>query len=192
VEGAVQVWDARTGNRINTLGSHDREIRAVVFSPNGKLFATASGDGEVKLWDANRLNAKQAPRILHARVPGPSVNIAFSPDSRRLATGEGENAVKIWDVETCEGTDILRGHIGDVYAVAYSIGVEGRWLLASGGEDSTVKVWDGRSGKLLHSFSGHTGLISSLAFSPDGKRLYSGSRDKTVKIWDVSKLGEKN
>jgi WD40 repeat protein/serine/threonine protein kinase len=101
VEGAVQVWDARTGNRINTLGSHDREIRAVVFSPNGKLFATASGDGEVKLWDANRLNAKQAPRILHARVPGPSVNIAFSPDSRRLATGEGENAVKIWDVETC-------------------------------------------------------------------------------------------
>jgi WD40 repeat protein len=53
-----------------------------------------------------------------------------------------------------------------------------------------VKVWDSRTGKLVHSFRGHTGLISSLAFSPDGKRLYSGSRDKTVKVWDVSNLGE--
>jgi WD40 repeat protein len=53
-----------------------------------------------------------------------------------------------------------------------------------------VKVWDSRTGKLVHSFPGHTGLISSLAFSLDGKRLYSGSRDKTVKVWDLTQLDQ--
>ena len=53
--GAVQVWDAGTGQEVGTLGTHDREIRGVVFSRDGEHLASASGDGKVKLWDATRL-----------------------------------------------------------------------------------------------------------------------------------------
>jgi WD40 repeat protein/serine/threonine protein kinase len=198
LEGAVQVWDARngqqvqvlearTGKKSDTFATHDREIRAVVFSRDGRLLASASGDGTVKLWDATRLGEKQEPRLtLPARVPGPSVNVAFSPDGRRLATGGEGNTVKIWDAEKGgEPPMTLRGHSREVYAVVFS--PDGRWI-ASGGEDSKVKIWDSRSGELVLTFHGHTSLISSLAFSPDGKRLYSGSRDTTVKVWDLAKL----
>jgi WD40 repeat protein len=186
--GAVEVWDAKTGQGIGTLGSHDREIRGLVFSRDGKHLASASGDGEVKLWDATHLKEKQEARLtLRARVPGPSLNVAFSPDGRRLATGGDGDTVKIWDVQTGKELRTLPGHSGDVYTVAFSPDDEGRWI-ASGGEDSTVKIWDSRSGELVHSFRGHTGLVCSLAFNPDGKRLYSGSRDKTVKVWDLTQL----
>jgi WD40 repeat protein len=163
----------------------------VVFSPDGKHLATASGDGQIKLWDATRLDKEQQPRLapLRARVPGPCVNVAFSPDSQRLASGGAGNTVKVWDVQTGEALQTLRGHSGDVYAVAFSPDKEGRWI-ASGSEDSTVKVWDSRSGELLRSFRGHTGLVCSVAFSPDGTRLYSGSRDTTVKVWDLTQLAE--
>jgi WD40 repeat protein/serine/threonine protein kinase len=195
-DGAVQVWDAKTGQEVATLGSHKREVRGVVFSPDHKHLASVSGDGVVNLWDVTRIDAKQEARLLtdRARVPGPSVTVAFSPDGRRLATGGEENTVKIWDVQTGKVLRTLPegrgpGHRGNVYTVAFSPDEEGRWI-ASAGEDSTVKIWDSHSGELVRSFRGHTGLVTSLAFSPDGKRLYSGSRDKTVKVWDLTQLGK--
>jgi eukaryotic-like serine/threonine-protein kinase len=187
-DGAVQVWDAQSGNKVRTLGFHNKSaIRGVVFSPQGRRLATVSGDGLVKFWDATRLDQEQEePRPdLRARAHGPSVIVAFSPDGRSLATGGNKNTVVIWDVQSRRALRILEGSQGDIYTVTFS--PDGRWIAAAG-EGSSVRVWDRHSGELARSFRGHTGLVTSLAFTPDSKILVSGSRDRTVKVWDVSTL----
>jgi eukaryotic-like serine/threonine-protein kinase len=185
--GDLDVWDARTGNKVGKLGAHAAGIRGLAFSRKGEYLATASIDGVVHLWDATRLGRGQTPRTItrRARVPPAAEVLAFSPDGRRLAGGGEKNTVKIWDVPSGEELHTLEGHSGDVWVTAFSPDPEGRWL-ASAGADSTVKVWDSQSGALLHSFRGHTALVTNLAFRPDGGRLFSGSRDKTVKVWDLT------
>jgi WD40 repeat protein/serine/threonine protein kinase len=190
-QGALQVYDGETGQRVGGLESPTQDLRALVFSGNGRHLASATLDGIVKLWDAKRLNEKQEARRtpIRARFPGPCVNLAFSPDGRRLATGGEQNTAKIWDVQTWGEPKKLEGHRGEVYTLAFSPDDDGRWI-ATGGEDSTVKVWDSHTGKLVHTFRGHTGIVSSVAFSPDVKYLVSGSRDFTVKVWDLMPLSK--
>jgi WD40 repeat protein len=185
----VQVWNARTGDPVGKLGTHDRQVLGLVFSRDrdSQYLASASADGVVKLWDATRLGKEQEPRrTFRARVGMGARTLAFSPDGQRLVAGGKENTVIIWDVQTGQ-EQTLRGHSGDVWAAAFSPDREGRWV-ASAGEDSTVKVWDSRTGELVRNFRGHRGLVTSLAFGPKGRWLFSGSRDKTVKVWDLTQL----
>jgi len=63
--------------------------------------------------------------------------------------------------------NVLQGHIGDVWSVAFS--PNGRWI-ASGSSDKSIQVWDAETGKMVSGpFEGHTGDVLSVAFSPDGR-----------------------
>jgi U3 small nucleolar RNA-associated protein 21 len=58
-------------------------------------------------------------------------------------------------------------------------------------EDFTVVLFDCAALSIVRRFGSggvkvrHTGPISDLAFSPDGRSLFSSSLDGTVRVWDV-------
>ena len=68
----------------------------MAFSPNGKLLATAYGDGTVRLWNAAAEQAVGAP--LRADTGTASVTgIGFNSNGTLLATAYDDGTVRVWN-----------------------------------------------------------------------------------------------
>jgi len=116
MDGELAAFDCATGTETRTLLSH-REVLGVAISPNGRWFATCSGEGTAKLWELGTFRELGTfdGLLLAAH------SIAFSPDGQRLATGSGgPEAIKLWDVESFQELLTLPGQGSIMERVSFS------------------------------------------------------------------------
>ncbi|XGV96093.1 MAG: protein kinase [Leptolyngbya sp. BL-A-14] len=161
-----------------TLTEHSSWVRSVVIHPDGKSFASGSGDRTIKLWDL----ATGKLRHTIAANAGWIRAIAVSPDGRLLASCNNDRRLMLWDWETGKRLLTLDDHTDWVRAVCFS--PQGQ-MLASGSQDKTVRLWTLATGSVMRVLTGHTHWVIAIAFSPDGRVIASGSRDKTIRLWDT-------
>ena len=51
----MRIWDARTGELLETLRGHTRRVWDVAFTPDGRGLVSGSADETLKYWDVSRL-----------------------------------------------------------------------------------------------------------------------------------------
>ena len=73
---------------------HRESIYRVAYSPDGKFFATGSGDDTARLWDL-RGNLVVEFKGHQSRVKC----VVFSPDGQWLATGSWDKTARLWESE---------------------------------------------------------------------------------------------
>lgn len=164
--------------------NHTTRAYSVDFSRDGRVLASASWDGTIKLWDTK---SGRELRTLAGHAWG-VYKAVFNPDGKQLASASRDGTVKIWGVASGANTRTLLAESMAVKSVAWS--PDGR-LLASSGNDGVVKLWDAASGKELRALKhawrgGSADLVSPVIFSPDGKTLAARNFDGTVTLWNVS------
>ncbi|MEQ9354013.1 TIR domain-containing protein [Coleofasciculus chthonoplastes] len=159
----------------NQLEGHTEQLWHVTFSPDGKIIATASQDGTVKLWNPEG----EELQTLKGHE-GTVFAVRFSPDGQMLATAGGDKTVKLWTVEG-QLKQTLIGHSAAVRDVKFT--PDGQRII-SGSEDQTVKLWT-TDGQLRQTLTDHRDRINRIAVSPNGQHFATASDDKTVNLWTI-------
>jgi WD40 repeat protein len=90
----VYIWHVATGRAVATLDpGRQAGTRCAAFSPDGRILATASIDGLVRLWEVGTWQVRAEFRGHRDRITA----LAFGPDGR-LYTGGLDTVVLGWDV----------------------------------------------------------------------------------------------
>jgi WD40 repeat protein len=90
----VKIWDASSGECLQTLKGHSEWVWSVAFSHDSVWLASASSDHTVKIWDVSSGECLQTLKC-HSNMVS---SVAFSHDSVWLASASGDCTVKIWDI----------------------------------------------------------------------------------------------
>ena len=57
-DATIKIWDAVTGQLINTLTGHQNRVLSVCYSPDNKYVASGSDDHTIKIWDTDGILIK--------------------------------------------------------------------------------------------------------------------------------------
>jgi WD40 repeat protein/DNA-binding SARP family transcriptional activator len=188
--GRVRIWKLGSGRVVRTI-----RVRAplcgVAWSPDGRLigagqcgtynYSTASA---IRVWDV------RSGRLVFRTTGTPArAMLRFSPDGREIVVPTVDGTAEIWALAGNRLVATLRGHSGQVGAVAYS--PDGKHV-ATGSTDGTARIWDARTGQQLLVLSGHTATVDAVEFTPDGRDLVTTSEDGTVRVWNVTTEGSRD
>lgn len=179
----LRLIEVGNGKQLKEIRGHRAKITGIAYSPEGKYFATASLDRDVKLWDATT-NKEVKTFIGHSDYV---YSIAFSRDGKRLLSGSSDRTARLWEIESGKEILQLKGHQGSVQQAVYSY--DGA-LIATASADGTVRIHDAATGDFLLTLRGHRNRIESVAFSPSGHLIATGASDKTVRLWDPASGAE--
>jgi WD40 repeat protein len=157
-------------------------IDVLAFSPNNKLMASGTRNGQVIVWNTNTLE-----QIVSTDLQATISDMAFTPDGESLIisgnnVNTGASSFYSWNLIDGEPSQVLSAEgigIGE-----FVLNSEGTFAFATGVE-GTFAFWDISGEQEPIVFHGHNTNISSITLNNAGTLIATSSFDGSVRLWGV-------
>lgn len=176
----IELYNFKVDQYLKTLKGHSKQVSTIAFSPDSKILASGSKDGQVKIWDWEA----ETFEIFNNST---AINtVAISYDNQFLAIGSVNSSIILFNLITQKVDFELDSNLGSVASLVFS--PDGRFLAGGGRDNDAVKVWHVKTGELLHSLecsSCWQGVLS-VSFSQDSQILAASLAGGAIKVWQQS------
>lgn len=113
---AVRLWEAASGKELRSFIGHTDFVIYVAFCPDGRHIISAGylDDSTIRLWDLQtglQVRIIKSPHLTAA---------ALSPDGTLVVVGSDDKTIHLWEVSSGKELFLLRGHLAEVWDVAFS------------------------------------------------------------------------
>ncbi|MFT4980146.1 MAG: WD40 repeat protein [Myxococcota bacterium] len=172
----MRVWDVATGASVQTLRGHHGAVRDAALSPGGRVLASVSNDGEIRLWA--REGAQWSAGLVFASGQGPLARCNFLSEDLLLTAGR-DGAVRAWSLMSGRALFELDTRSDD--AMDCGVLSDSRIITASiTGTDGAIGLWAaGELKKQLNIDSPVTACVTH----PDGQSALFSAMDGCVWSW---------
>ncbi|MCZ8261419.1 MAG: c-type cytochrome [Beijerinckiaceae bacterium] len=209
----IALWRAGESRPHRVLEGHAGPIAGLALAPDGRVLASASWDGTVRLWP---LAGGEAQVVEGHR--GPVNAVAFLPDQTLVTAGydglvriirpggsalQVETGLPVNTLAVLGGEILAAGADGqlrfidpasgafeampvvEVPIVALAVEPKGDLVAAAGFRGALVMIERGPR-KVFRRMAGPAFPLWSLAFSADGREILTGGADRLVRRWLVA------
>jgi WD40 repeat protein/serine/threonine protein kinase len=180
VDGALRIWDTRSGESQPLADAHGQGITTMSIQPGGNLIATAGVDPRVALWDTE---SGKAIREVDVRQGEISV-VAFSSSGQRLAVATRYGEAFLYDAaDWTEPPLEIPQREAAVQALAFS--PDDRDVVV-GYEDGEVLVIDAENGTPRGRSIPVSAIPRALAFCKSGQLLAIGTDAGEIHLYNLA------
>ncbi|WP_372370872.1 protein kinase [Candidatus Uabimicrobium sp. HlEnr_7] len=176
---SIEIWDLKTGKPIHNKNGHTNAISKVIFHPEGKIVASSSYDGTVRI--CNALSGEQIRELPHNAY---IYSCCFSRSGNLLATTT-DKEIQVWNWQTGKLIQVFYGK--KFTDVAFNFDDS---LIAGSSQSGDTTIWFLSSGKKHSVISLHKDQVWNIDFHPFYDMLVSVSEDRSLRIWDLNKNEE--
>ncbi|GAA5887879.1 hypothetical protein JCM3774_002994, partial [Rhodotorula dairenensis] len=174
----IKLWDVyHEGKCLRTFMGHSKAVHDIDFDNTGAQFLSAAFDRQMKLWDTETGQCKQA--FSNGKIP---YCIRFHPEQpTTFLAGMSDKKITQYDTRSGEITQEYDQHLGPVNTITF-VDENRRFITTS--DDKTMRVWDFDIPvpiKLIADPSMHS--MPAVGLHPNQKWLAATSLDNQVVIF---------
>ncbi|KAI8368457.1 WD40-repeat-containing domain protein [Blakeslea trispora] len=185
-DAAVRIYDVKTlqcYTNATSASIHRGSVSQIRYSNSGKIFATSSLDGTVRIWDSTSSQCIKAFEGAHGGTAVSSVR--FTNNERYLLTAGLDSTVRLWEVSSGNVLMEYKGHEQRTQMLQPSFTYNEGFIVIGDEASTDVVVYDTQTGTLVKRVVGHNNLVRCVAASPIDNGILTCSDDYRARYFNT-------